>query len=276
MIVKIKYGSTALLSALVLLLGSCNVDEPDPPGQDEVGWARTELVMSSATDLMEELAFKGIAAVGRTSDREEGDFLTCAVISSDSIDQVRQRVTLDFSGGCLGPYGVERKGKLVVVFDRDVWEFGSEISVMADSFYIHGVRVEGVLKLTNNTPPESGEIIHEVIFAGGKFFWSEKIFATREEKRTRIWERKTDALEDLIRNTGSASGEGKLKETYQVTIEEALFRDRTCMLKQGVIPVFGTERIITEKLDFTIGYGNNACNRTVTLTRQGKSREIGL
>lgn len=260
----------------LLVVFACNTDEVDPPAQAEVSWAKSEMAISASIDLIQELAFKGIAATSPSWDRDEGSFLSCAIVREEVIDTITRVVTMDFGSGCTGVFSNVWKGKLFVKHDGKIWDDGSTIVVSADSFRIDGLLVEGTFTMIYDAQSASPGKIHEVILKEGKFIFPDGRFITREETLTRTWVRSlTDPLKDIVKIVGSATGSDQEKETYSIAILEAVVTNRACMYEgQNVIPVFGKKEIKAKDLFFLVDYGEGLCNTKVVLTKDGKSKVI--
>ena len=259
-----------------LLVYACNTDEIDPPGQEEVAWAKTEIAISAAIDLIQELAFKGIEATQPAGDRDEGAFLSCAIVKKEIVDSLSHVVTIDFGSGCTGVFSTSMEGSLIVKHDAKTWNHGSVIEVIADSFRVNGLLVEGAITMVYNGRYGYEGKVHDVTLRGGIFTFSDNKFITREETSTRIWVRSTtDPFADVVKIFGSASGSDKEKNPYTIDILEAIVSDRTCMYDgQNTLPVFGIKEISAKKLFFTVGFGDGQCDTKIVLTKEGKSKSI--
>lgn len=255
---------------------ACNRDEVDPPAQAEVSWAKNEIAISATIDLMQELAFKGIAATASSWDRDEGAFLSCAILKNEIIDTINRIVTIDFGSGCTDVFSNRREGRLIVNYDGRVWSHGATVEVTTDNFLMNGLLVEGTISMVYDTLSESVGRVHQVALNGGRFTFPDGKFITREETGTRTWVRSpTDPFADIVKIIGSASGSDREKDLYSIDILEAVVSDRACMYEgQNTMPVFGKKEITARDLFFIVAYGDGLCDTRVVLTKEGKSKDI--
>ncbi len=183
-------------------------------------------------------------------------------------------ITVDFGTGCTGPNGRVRKGKIRIEFLGKRFLPGSMIKITTEDFYVDGIRIDGERTETNSS--ESNEdaprfTITEdvtVTFLDGST-------ATRLSTRTRVWNRAANPLEDTWTVTGNASGTTRKGHEYVMTITKALVFKRSCAIaSKMVIPVEGTKELVVNDKKITTDFGNGNCDTTITITVNGRSKEI--
>jgi hypothetical protein len=108
-----------------------------------------------------------------------------------------------------------------------------------------------------------------------KVTYPDGTFALRTANRVRTWNRTLNPLEDSWTVTGSSSGTNRKGKTYAMTITKALVYKRSCAITNKVfIPVEGTKELTVDTKKVTIDYGTGTCDNTVTVTINGKSKDV--
>ena len=113
-----------------------------------------------------------------------------------------------------------------------------------------------------------------VSLVGGKATFPDQKVATRESDITVQWHRAANPLEDYLQveNTSEASGTTRGGRTYSLTLLEDLIYKRHCG-----IAVSGVKKyVIDGEKEITIDYGDGDCDKSFTITINGKTRTIGI
>ncbi|MDZ4715182.1 MAG: hypothetical protein SH819_06895 [Cytophagales bacterium] len=183
-------------------------------------------------------------------------------------------ITIDFGTGCTSPNGRIRKGKIVIEFKGRRFLPGSYVKITFEGYYVNGVKVEGMRLETNisgsteENPTFRAETTVTVTFPDGTT-------ATRTGDRTRVWNRAANPLNDTWTVTGGAFGKTRKGKEYVMTITKALIFKRSCAITNKVVmPVEGTKELVTENKKITIDFGTGECDTKVTVTINGKSKEV--
>jgi hypothetical protein len=190
-------------------------------------------------------------------------------------------ITIDFGTGCTDTKGNVRKGKIIVTYNGKRYAPGATRTVTFSGYSINGVLIEGERTVTNiaGSTDEAPKFSIEVI--GGKATWPDGTFATREVRKVREWVRASNPLEDkwVISQASdsdfAASGTNRNGKTYQMNITTPLVYKRECAISNRVfIAVEGTKELITESKRIVIDYGTGDCDRSVTITVNGQSKDV--
>lgn len=191
-----------------------------------------------------------------------------------SIGNPHGYITVDFGTGCTGPNGRVRKGKIVIEFQGRRFMPGSMISITTVDYFVDGIQIEGTrteMNATASTEESPKFTITEdvtITFLNGET-------STRTSTRTRTWNRAVNPLEDSWTVTGQASGTTRKGKTFVMTITKALVFKRACAIESKmVIPVEGTKELIAGEKKVTIDFGTGTCDTSITITVNGRSKEI--
>lgn len=186
-------------------------------------------------------------------------------------------IIIDFGTGCTDSKGNIRKGKIVVEFIGKRFLSGSKIITTFENYFINGVQIEGTRTVTNVTGSTEDMPKFSIELEGGKATWPDGSTATRTVNRTREWIRGANPLNDEWIVEGTAAGTNRNGKIYQVAITKALVYKRECAISRKVfMAVEGTKILTTDSNVITIDYGTGDCDRTVTVTINGKSRTVDV
>jgi hypothetical protein len=185
-------------------------------------------------------------------------------------------ITIDFgTTGCQDARGNVRKGKIVVEFKGRRFLPGSKITTTLQGYEVNGVKMEGIRTVTNAQESKEDRPRFNITLADGKATWPDGSVATREVNRTREWIRATNPMNDQWTISGTASGTNRDERVYEINITKALVYKRECALSSRVfMAVEGTKELTVDGKKITIDYGSGECDRLVTITINGVSKEV--
>ncbi|MEQ8424456.1 MAG: hypothetical protein RIA63_07080 [Cyclobacteriaceae bacterium] len=206
--------------------------------------------------------------------------LECAVVeielaNDNALGNPKGTITIDFGDGCEDARGNVRKGKIIITYSGKRFFPESSIVTTFEGYHINGVLIEGVRTVTNTTESVESNPSFNIAVDGGKATWPDGSVATREANRTRVWVRATNPLQDEWRVTGTATGTNRNGNSYTMEITEALVYKRECAISSRIfMAVAGTKVLTAGDRQLTIDYGDGECDRLVTVTINGQSKEI--
>lgn len=190
-------------------------------------------------------------------------------------------MTIDFGTvNCVGTYGNNRRGKLVVTMTDKYRNEGSVITVQPDNYYFNNYKVEGTKTITNNGRNLSQNLSYTVEVSGGKLIYPNGETAFWESTRTNEWvagegttlfsDGFAGICDDEYLVTGSATGINITGLPYTVNITSPLKKKVCCRWF-----VSGKLDVIPNGLDVrSIDYGNGTCDAIVSLTIRGNTFTI--
>lgn len=210
--------------------------------------------------------------------------LTCAEVTlefaadndNSNPSTIHGFIYVDFGNGCTGPGGHVRKGRIVIEFIGRRYIPGSMVIITTEAYSVDGIAIEGTRtevnssESTENAPKFTIDEEISITFLDGTT-------AERTSGRTRTWNRMPNPLEDTWTITGGASGTTRRGVEYVMTITDALVFKRACVLDtKFVIPVQGTKELVAGGKKITTDFGDGACDTTVTITVNGRSKDITI
>lgn len=210
---------------------------------------------------------------GRVGGRSEG----CATVTHN---EANRTVTIDFGSGCTGVGNITRKGKItvqytgrregrpqrVVTYDN----FGTNSYTISGTVNVSSVQLSG----TSNFVFEMGGTNLTLTLKDGK-----KVTITQMSRRTQVslGANLLSLEDDEISITGSASGVNESGVTFTSTITSPLIIRGRCIGSAAVFyPVKGKQEIKALNLTATVDWGNDVCDKIMTLTLLGKTETYTL
>jgi hypothetical protein len=187
-------------------------------------------------------------------------------------------ITIDFgTDGCTDAKGNLRKGKIMIEFKGRRFLPNSTITTTTDGYSINGVKLEGTRVVTNVSGSTETTPKFSVVLTNGKATWPDNSTATRDVNRVREWIRAANPLNDQWNVTGTASGTNRNGKEYEMTITSALVYKRECAISAKVfMAVQGTKELTVNGRKITIDYGTGDCDKKVTITADGQSKEVDV
>ena len=285
-----KKNTLGLILALFLLF-SCNDNGVlEITSTDEVS-VENEAATASYFEDVDDLSMVAMASDEATVDGGKatpggrkifiGDWrLECAnveIVLSDDSQKAHPKgvITIDFGDGCEDKKGNVRKGKIIITFDGRRFMPGSSYVTTFEDYSINDIKIEGVRTVTNVSGSLEEHPTFTIVVEGGKATWPDGTFATRESNKKREWIREANPLKDEWHVTGNAAGTNRRGVAYTMEITETLVYKRECAIGNRVfMPVAGIKVLTTENRQMTIDYGDGECDRKVTVTINGETREV--
>jgi hypothetical protein len=199
-------------------------------------------------------------------------------LSGDNSKQVPHgTITIDFGTGCTDNQGNTRKGKVIVEYNGRRFSPNSTIVTTTDGYSINDIALEGTRTVTNVSGSTDDAPKFNVVLDNGKATWPDASVATREVNRTHEWIRAANPLNDEWHVTGTASGTNREGKVYEMEITSALVYKRECAISAKVfIAVAGTKELTVNGRKLTIDYGTGDCDRTVTISVDGSSKQLDV
>lgn len=185
-------------------------------------------------------------------------------------------ITIDFGAdGCTDSRGNVRKGKIRVEYKGRRFQLGSSIITTTEGYSINGIALEGTRTVSNVSGSTDESPKFNIMLTNGKATWPDGTTATREVNRTREWIRGQNPMNDEWRVTGDASGTNRNGDSYEMEITDALVYKRECAISARVfMAVEGTKELTVNGKLITIDYGTGNCDKTVTITVEGQSKQV--
>ena len=204
------------------------------------------------------------------------NFPPCATVTVDS-DEFPKTITIDYTEGCTGRMGLQKKGTLTIHMTDTILNEGAVYTVTFANLTVGNRAIEKTATLTNLGENEDGnwEISCEMVSTTTFTREEETFVIVRDFSGIKEWLAGFDTPEteddQFLRNgAGTITVNDELKFDKMVT---DLFIDRACKYPlSGVIEITRDGEIMT--IDF--GAGTGECDNIALVTKDGVSEEIEL
>jgi len=194
--------------------------------------------------------------------------------NDSSPDVPKGKITVDFGTGCTDLRGNTRKGKVIFTFSGKRFTPGSTLVITGENYEINGVKLSGMRTLTNVQDNVNSAPRYNSVLTNGLAVFDDNSEATRESDITFEWIRAANPLDDMliIEQSSTASGTTRRGRNYEMSLLEELHYKRFCGIAVDGIKRF----VIDEAKEITIDYGDGNCDRTVTITVNGVTRNLNV
>jgi len=290
-------GLTYIAMAFFMFLASCSdnnkINFTSSDAANVEGESTSDSFSSDATDVSTD-AMAGISTTqlgGREGSEPvtgfgDNDRLKCATVTitrtSTNPDVPSGVISIVYpaDGTCKDARGRVRKGTITITYTGKRFMVGSKIVTTFSDYSVAGVKIEGTHTLTNVTPAGTAAYPRfNVTIAGGKVTFLDGKIVTREQNFTREWQRATTPGQDkwVLLAGGTASGTNRNGMAFTMEITQDLVYSRACQISNKVfIAVSGEKKFTSESKQVTINYGTGTCDNIVTITINGKSKDVEI
>jgi hypothetical protein len=286
---KLFKVTTILMISAVALISSCSDEERI--NAEDTRDITEEAVTDAYFQDMDDMAGITMESASETSSGRSvagGRFITTIqddrfkcngivvsiVPAADSnFDVPKGVITVDFgTTGCTDLRGNIRTGKIIFTYSGKRFTPGATVVTTVDNYTINGIKLEGTRTLTNVQLSTSAAPRFTAVLTDGVAHFGDGTSAERESTITFEWIRAANPLDDklLIDESSTASGVTRAGRSYNVSLLEALEYKRFCG-----IAVTGVKKFVVDGgKEIIIDYGDGECDKSVTVTVNGVTRDI--
>jgi hypothetical protein len=287
-------AASAALLAMGTMMVSCQRNSEDPLSAATSQTVSNETTQDAQQDEVDDMASNSLGNTDSPSGRVDGKFtfedyrISCAVVTRDTTGLKTKgsgKITIDFGAGCTDKFGNVRAGKIMISWTGGRWFNAGAVYVITFSGYsINEVKFsDNDIRTVTNVSTNDHPLLFNVV-ASHLLTWPDNTTATREVHKTREWIRSATVVDDkfIVSQTSAgvpaAMGKTRRDVAYSVAITTPLEYDRSCMISNRVFkPVKGVKVITydTNKV-VTIDFGDGSCDRTFTISADGRTRTFNV
>jgi len=255
---------------VTLFLASCDRDDSFNQGteQEEEQIIESASISEEASDDILEIAAQAeielVASGGRTSSE------MCATVTHD---KENKKVTIDFGDGCVGPYGRERKGKIIVTYSSEIGDNISNRIITFENYFVNNKGVTGTIELRDVSINDSGNLqsVKKLVELTISFPNGESIVFNGS--RTREWiggADDEDPSNNVYRITGSVEGKSTTGRSFIHEIVEPIIADWSCAAQGNFARISGIVEMTRlggySNRKRTVDYGDGECDNKIVVT----------
>lgn len=275
---RVIFGSIALIFAGAMMT-ACGPEEEAPSATlDESDEVAQEIDLTTALEDIDEVTLVGFQRNGfsdRTTLTMEEDL--CGSVNIEWKPSEKMTI-IDFGAGCTSPRGITRKGKIIVSYTGRYWKEGTVITTEFENFYVNDRKIEGTRTVTNQGfNEESGFFTFSTTLDNGKITWSDGTSRSTESRHNRRVYLPNGDRGLVYAVLGGSRGVNRNGNSFGTEISEPLIFAQSCLNTGNRIPSAGIMTIGLEgRGQLQINFGEEGCDREVTVTRGDTERTITL
>ena len=266
------------LCAALLFVQSCD-DEKESPvtEQEEVEIADES---SSAENTLEEDMEAFDEAITQSESGSGRVEETCVVVTRDS---EAKTITLDFGDGCVGPYGRERSGKVIITYGG---EFGDHLAnrvITFDDYFVNNKEITGKIELRDFNLNGEGNVTNTRRLIGYTVHFPDGNTFQLNGYTTVEWIEGGDdevRSNDVLKITGSYTGESSRGRNISFTITEPVIASFPCRKEGNILRVQGKTELRINGANRvrvrTVDYGDGTCDNTIVITINSKVLNVTI
>jgi hypothetical protein len=205
------------------------------------------------------------------------NFPPCAIVTVEG-DDFPKTITIDYSEGCTGRMGLEKKGIVTIYMSDTIIHEGAYYTVTFENLTMGQREISKTATFTNEGLNDAGYWVISFESLSTTTFekQGENFTIVRKYSGEREWMAgfDTPGVSDdifLLTRNGSITVNDDLK--FSKTTVDPLWIDRTCKWPlSGIVEITRGDEIMT--IDY--GYGTGECDNIALVTKDGVSEEIEL
>ncbi|WKV10548.1 hypothetical protein [Marivirga harenae] len=269
---KLKKGTVLLLGIVIgiLSLQACQQDEEmtiDSEEQaEEIELVENTTLAEDNSDQEVSLADLAELEVASSSQRSAN----CFTSTWDSESNV---LTIDFGDGCVGPYGKERSGKILVSYVNEGTLYISDRIITFDNYFVNNIEVTGEIFIVRAEENENGNYQNTYTLTDFTLIYPNGNTFVSNGSRTREWIEGAgdgDPSTNKFQITGSLNGESTRGVNWSHTIVEPIIVDFSCLSNGSMLRTAGIKEVKfslrNRERTRTVDYGDGSCDGSYTVT----------
>jgi hypothetical protein len=264
------FNSISSLLFILSLLASCQREEGMEQGTEQEEEQITESASISEDASDDALEISALAETQLSAVGGRVNFDLCAVITHDVLNK---KIVIDFGDGCVGPYGRERRGKIIVNYSHVLGDSIANRIITFENYFVNNKGVSGTIELRDVAINAQGNlqctkrlIDLTITFPNGEYV----VF---NGSRVREWlagAGDDNRFNNLYRITGSCTGRWSTGRTFTHEIVEPIIADWACAEQGNFARVAGVVEVSKlggyKDRKRTVDYGDGECDNIIVIT----------
>jgi len=252
------------------LLSSCDKEDSFNQGSEseEEQVIESASISEEASDDVLEIALQAETELVASGGRVGSEL--CATVTHDKENKT---VIIDFGDGCVGPYGRERKGKIIIKYSSVLGDNIANRIITFDGYFVNNKGVTGSIELRDVSVNAAGNLqsVKKLVELTITFPNGESI--VYNGSRTREWisgQGDDDPSNNIFRITGSVEGKSTNGRTFTHEIVEPIIADWSCAAQGNFARIAGVVEMTRlggyTNRKRTVDYGDGECDNTIVVT----------
>jgi hypothetical protein len=274
------YPIKALAISGLLLFAACEKEDslPTTAQLNETEETSQEVDLTSSLEDIDEVTLSGFQRSGisyRTLQSMEEDL--CEKVKIEWLPNAKKMI-IDFGDGCTSPRGMTRKGKIIVTYTGRYWTPGSVITSTFENFYLNDKKIEGTRVVTNEGFDANDKFFtFKTVVKSGKITWPDGTFRTFDSRHVKRIFLPNGERGVIYKIAGGSKGINRIGNEYISEITSPLIFNERCIRSGVRTPSQGLLSLkVLSRGEMVIDFGSGACDREITITRNGETKTITL
>jgi len=275
---KIKFQKSILtMCVIAFAIVACERDERFSQGTDEEEEQTLESASTSeeASDDVLEVVAQTETQMAATGGRRNS---ACGVVTKDVENKI---VTIDFGDGCVGPYGRERSGKIIVAYSGVVGDSLGNRVITFENYFVNNKGVTGTIELRDIEINDAGNLQStkklidlKVSFPNGEYV----VFNGARTRELVSGYADNDPSNNVYRITGTVSGQSTTGRSFTHEITTPIVANWACAADgnfarvSGVVEMTALGGYVARKR--IVNYGDGECDNIITITTSRRTFEV--
>jgi hypothetical protein len=260
--------SAVLFAASVL--ASCEREDAMQQGtdQEEEQIVESASVSEDASDDALEITAYAEAQLVSSGGRVNNEL--CAVITHDELNK---KIIIDFGEGCVGPYGRERRGKIIITYSHVIGDSIANRIITFEEYFVNNRGVSGTIELRDISINAQGNLQCTKRLVDLTITYPNGERVVFNGSRIREWlagAGDDDRFNNIYRITGSVQGRWTTGRTFTHEIVEPIIADWSCAAKGNFARVAGVVEVTRlggyKDRKRTVNYGDGDCDNVIVIT----------
>jgi hypothetical protein len=263
--------------AAILILQSCD-KEPDEMTMIS---EEEEIEMVENSTETENMADEDLSIVYAVEAEANTQGRAASICAQTTWNEELNMLTIDFGEGCIGPYGRERSGKIIITYDGELGLYTTDKVITFEDYVVNNVGVSGRILLNAFEENSEGYIENTYTLEAYTLTFPDGNTFTMGGTRTREWIEgiaDADPLNNVFRLTGAVSGSSTRGRSFTHTIVDPIIVDFGCHASGGFLRVSGVKEFIAEGIRRDrvreVHYGDGTCDNSYVVIINGQSYTI--
>jgi len=194
----------------------------------------------------------------------------CFMTTWDSDTRI---LTIDFGNGCVGPYGKERKGKIIVSYADEKGLFISDRTITFENYFVNNVQITGEIAIGRAVRNDDGNFQNTYTVTDYTLTFSNEETFTINGNRIREWiagEGDNNPSANKFEINGALSGVSTRGVNWSQTILDPIIVDFSCSTEGNMLRTSGSKEVKyslrNRERSRLVEYGDGSCDNEYIVT----------
>ncbi|MGJ3234869.1 hypothetical protein [Marivirga sp.] len=264
---------TVLLLGIVVALLSLQACQQDDEMNIDAEEEEQEIELVENTTLAEDNADQEIGIADLAEVEIASGNMRSLKCYSTNMDSVNRVLTIDFGDGCVGPYGRERSGKVIVTYADEGGLYISDRTITFDNYVVNNVEISGEIFIERAVRNDRDNYQNSYTVTDYTLTFPDGNTFVTNGNRVREWiegETDGDSSTNKFQITGSLNGESTRGVNWSHTILEPIIVDFSCLASGSMLRTSGIKEVKfslrNRERTRIVDYGDGDCDGSYTVT----------